>query len=164
MIRKARLVVCIAALFLLQVTLAHRFTYRFLRPDLLYTIAVFIALEADSRGALCSAFALGILRDLGSSGRLGTSAFLFVLASYGMLWLRERLMRERAWVDMVLVFGYVLVCELAQAAGVALATAWVSADDFMPRALGVAIYTSALSPLLFAAFARLGLVAPRPGR
>lgn len=158
MIRKVRFTICVAALFMLQVTFVHRFTHRFLRPDVLYLLAIFLALEADFKGALWGAFLLGLLRDLGSCGRLGASALLFVAATWGLLLLRQRLMRESIWPDLVLTFTYVLVCGLAYALGVAVFASGAQIAELMPRALGQAVFTTALSPLFFVGFAKLGVV------
>ena len=152
MIRKGRLIICVAVLFVLQATLAHRFSQRFLRVDLLYVVVVYLALEADFKGALWSAFLVGLLRDLGSCGRLGASALLFVAATWGTLWLRSYLVRESIWTDLVLVFAYVLLCELAYGLGTAALIPAAQAADLLPRALGQAIFTTAISPLLFAGF------------
>ncbi|MCK4283165.1 MAG: rod shape-determining protein MreD [Candidatus Brocadiae bacterium] len=160
MVRKVRFTICAAVLFVLQVTFVHRFSHRFLRPDLLYLLVIFLALEARFEGALWGAFLLGLLRDLGSCGRLGTSALLFVPATWGLLLLREHLLRESAWMDLILTFAYVLGCELVYALGVAAFAPGVQLAELMPLALGQAIFTTALGPLSFAGFARIGIVEP----
>jgi len=158
MIRKGRLIICVAVLFLLQATLVHRFSQRFLRLDLLYVVVAYLALEADFKGALWGAFLVGMLRDLGSCGRLGASALLFVLATWATLWLRSYLVRESIWTDLALVFAYVLLCELAYGLGTAALTPGAQAADLLPRALGQAVFTTAVSPLLFAAFIKARVV------
>ncbi len=162
MIRKGRLILCVAVLFLLQAALAHRFSHGFLRIDLLYIVVVFLALEADFKGALWTAFLVGLLRDLGSCGRLGASAVLFVSATWGTLWLRNRLVRESIWTDLALTFAYVLLCELAYGLGAAALIPAAQAADAVPRALGEAVFTTAISPLLFMGFARVGLLDRSP--
>jgi rod shape-determining protein MreD len=158
MIRKGRLVLCVAVLFLLQVTVVHRFTHAFLRPDLLFLAAAFLALEADFTGALWSAFALGLLRDLGSGGRIGASAIVLVAASAVLVTVRRRLMRESFWPDMVLTFAYVLACGVVSALAVWALSEAGQLRELLARAAGQAAFTTALSPLVFVAFSKLGLV------
>jgi len=161
MIRKARFTACVAVLFLLQVTVVHRFTHRFLRPDLLLLAAAFLGLEAEWQGALVGSFALGLLRDLGSSGRLGSSALLLVGVTAALLAVRGHLVRESAWTDLLLTFAYVLACGLISALAVALAGAGSDPTALLLRAAGQAAFTAALSPLASLAFSGLGLVRRR---
>jgi rod shape-determining protein MreD len=162
MVHKVRTIVCVAVLFMVQVTIVHRFSYRFLRPDLLCLAAAYLALEASLGGALWSAFGLGILRDLGSAGRLGASPLLLIPASALLFLIRGQLVRESVWADMLLTFAYVLVCGAAHALVSAAFTPGPQAGELMGVALGQAAFTAALSPLFFLAFAKLGLVAPHP--
>lgn len=158
MIRKVRFALCVAVLFLLQVTVMHRFAYGILRADLLYLAAVFLALEADFTGAVVGAFAIGLLRDFGSAGSPGASAVLFPPASAALVLIRGHLVRGSVLTDMVLTFSYVLACNLASALGVAFFTAGGRIAELAPVALGQALITAALSPLVFAAFAGMRLV------
>jgi len=158
MVRKVRFTLCVAVLFLLQVTVMHRFTYGILRPDLLYLAVIFLALEAGFAGALAGAFALGLLHDLASAGGFGASALLFLPASAALVLMRGHLLRESLMTDMVLAFFYVLACGLASAVGVAAFTSGGRIAELAPLALGQAIFTAALSPLVFAAFVGMRLV------
>jgi rod shape-determining protein MreD len=158
MVRKVRLVLCVAALFLLQATVVHRFSVGALRPDLLYLGASFLALEADFTGALWGAFGIGLLSDLGSCGRLGASTLLLVPASALLAVLRRHLMRDSAWTDLVLTFAYVLAVGLVSAAFVAAFTPGGRIAQLALRALGQAAFTAALSPLVFAALTAVGVV------
>ncbi len=157
MIRKVRLALCIAALFLIQVTLAHRLSYRFLRPDLLLLCAAYLALESDFRGALWAALILGLLRDLGSAGPIGASALLMVPAAAGLNSLKEHLVRKSAVMDALLALLYFLSVGVLYAMGTVLTTSG-ALPRLMLGALGQAVYTAALSPLLFAGFDQIGLV------
>jgi len=147
-----------AVLFLLQVTVAHRFSTESLRFDLLYLLAAYLALEARPEAALVCACAIGILRDLGSGGRLGASAVVMVLGAAGLLVLRDRIYREKIVTDVVLVFGFVLFCGTLRAGGVALASASAGWFALMQYALGQAALTAALAPLFFRLFDRLRVV------
>lgn len=158
MVRKVRLVLCVAVLFLLQATVVHRFSVGPFRPDLLYLAAVFLALEADYPGALWGAFGIGLLSDLGSCGRLGAGPLLLVPASALLVVLRRYLMRESAWTDLVLTFAYVLAVGLVSAAFVAAFTPGGRIGELTLRALGQAVFTTALSPLVFAALTAVGVV------
>jgi rod shape-determining protein MreD len=160
-VRIGRFAVVALLLFLVQATVIHRFSYGPLRPDLLCALAAFLALEGDVRGALVGAVVLGMLTDLGSVGRLGVSALALVAVSAGLLALRDRLVRETAWVDLVLTFLYVLAWGLAAAGGTWLQEPGARLGGLAARALGQAAFTTALAPLLYAAFWKAGIVRKR---
>jgi len=163
MIRKGRLALCVAVLFLLQVTVAHRFAHGALRADLLSLAAAFLALEADFEGALWGAFVLGFARDLGSCGRLGAGALTLVPLSAALALLKDRLVRESAWTDLALTFTYVMACGLAGAVGAWAFTTGGRLSELLPGAFGQAVFSAALSPLLFAALTAVGLVETTSG-
>lgn len=158
MIRKSRLVLCIAVLFLLQAAVVHRFSYHFLQPDLLLLAAAYLALEADFRGALWSAFAIGLLRDLGSSGRMGGSALLLVPVCAALVVLREHLMRESFLTDLALAVLFVLTFSIGEAVLSFLFVPGAGLHELLVQALGRAVFSAALTPMLYAAFGALGLV------
>jgi rod shape-determining protein MreD len=158
MIRKMRFSLCVAVLFLLQATLVHRFTHRFLRPDLLYLAVIFLGLEARFSGAVGGAFAVGVLRDLGSCGRLGAGPLLLVPATALLVAARDRLVRESVLTDVALTFAFVLGCGLVSALGTWIASRGGALEELLWRAFGQAAFTTVLSPLLFAAFLKAGLV------
>jgi rod shape-determining protein MreD len=158
MVRRTRLVACAAVLFLLQATVAHRFSYGALRPDLLALLVIYLGLEADFAPALIGAFALGVLRDVGSLTPIGLSALLYLPATGALLAVRERLFREHALMDMVFAFCFVLACGTVHALGAALLLPSAQAGPLAARALGQAVYTAALSPLFFVACTAVGIV------
>ena len=157
-IRKGRLILCAIVLFLIQVAIAHRLTYRFVRFDLLYLLAAFLALEGSEDGALWSALGIGLLRDLGSSGRLGGSAVLLLLGVAGLVHVRDRIFRETVVTDMLLAFLLVLFCGVGHAMGVALFGRYVQWGMLLVRALGQALITASLYPLLSLVCERIGLL------
>ena len=137
MIRRFRFVLLAAALFLIQTALVHRFTHRFLRPDVLCVAAVYLALEAHFRDALWGGF---------------------VLATGGLLFLRDRLMRDSFLTDLILTFAYVLFCGVVHALATAAVTTGPQSAALLERAFGQAAFTTAVGPLFFATFAKLGVV------
>ncbi len=161
MIRKARFILCAAVLYLLQVAVVPRFSYGPLRPDLLAAAAVFLGLEADRAPVLWGAFALGLLHDLGSAGPFGLGPLLLVPVVYGLWRAKAQLVRDSALLDLGLTFAAVLAWGTARVlVGVALTAGTLRA--LLPAALGQAAFTAALSPLLFLALARAGVVGPSP--
>jgi rod shape-determining protein MreD len=162
MVRRKRVIACAAVLFLLQAAVAHRFSYGPLRPDLLALLVIYLGLEADHAAALIGAFALGMLRDLGSLNPLGLSALLYLPGTVVLLAVRERLFREHALVDMIFAFCFVWGCGTVQALGTTVFLPSARAVPLLTRAVGQAAFTAALSPLFFVACAALGIV-ERPG-
>ena len=158
MMRKMRFILCVAVLFLLQVTVVPRFSYPPCGgPDLLLLAAAFLALEADFATALWGAFTLGLLKDLGSAAPLGVGPLLLVPTCAALNLLKDHLVRESAWTDLALTFAYVLACGMVHALAMAAFTAG-GAAQLVPRALGQAAFTTALSPLVFLALTKLRLL------
>ncbi|MFP4028951.1 MAG: rod shape-determining protein MreD [Candidatus Brocadiia bacterium] len=145
-------------LFLLQVSVLHRVSAGAMRLDLFYLLAVYVALEAHYRQALMSAFLIGLLRDLGSATRMGTSAFLMTLGAAGLITLRHRLYREGFITDMVLVFLFSLFCGVSQAFGTALLGHYVNSQLLLELAVGQAAVTAVFTPLFFPIFSGCGIV------
>ncbi len=158
MVRKLRLTLCVAVLFLLQVSVVHRFSLHYLRPDLLVVLAAYLALEADYAGALWSGFAIGLLRDLGSTGRLGAGALLLVPACAALVLLREHLVRETFLTDLVLAGLFILCFSLGEAAVDLVFVRGSGAGVLLGQALGQTAFSLALTPLLFVALGGIGLV------
>ncbi len=158
MIRRARFILCAAAVFLVQTTVVHRFTHGTLRPDLVLLLAAFVALEADAPAALACAFCLGLLRDLGSAGPLGATSLVLVPATGILVMLRSHLLRDSPWTDLALTFGYVLGVGVVGALLAWLPSAGGELSGMLPRAVGQAAFTTALAPLVSALLARAGIV------
>ena len=158
MLRKGRLLICVIVLFLLQACVSHRLSHNYLRFDFIYLLAAFLALEADFRPALWWALGLGLLRDLASTGRLGVSAAVLVPATAGVLLVRNRIYRENVIMDVLLVFLFVLLCSGAEALALTIALPGAEFVRLMGRAMGQAAYTSALAPVCFLFFERIGLI------
>jgi len=145
-------------MFLLQATVAHRFSYGILRFDLLYLLAAYVALEANPRGALVSALLIGLLRDMGSTGAMGANALIMALAAWGLTAVRSHVARELILADAMLVFLFALFCGGVEAGGIALFNGSAQWGSLMGQAFGQAALTAVLCPLLFAAYRRIGLV------
>ena len=145
-------------LFLVQVAIAHRFRYRLVSFDLLYILAAYLALEASRKGALWGALGIGILRDLASCGRLGGSAVILVVGTAGILSMRDRVYRETVAMDLLLVFAFLLFCGFSEVALVVLAASDADKGVLAGRALGQALLTTALTPLFFLLYERIGLI------
>jgi rod shape-determining protein MreD len=164
MIRKLRFAAWAFAMFLLQTALVHRFSFHHLRPQLLHLTAVFLALEARPSGALWGAFALGLLSDLGSSGRPGSGPLLLLPATAALIALRGHLLRDWFWTDMLLALAYLLTVGVAHAAAVWITSPAATAGTMARYAIGPAVLSTALTPLLFPLMARAGIVAQVRGR
>lgn len=160
MLRTWRFIIALAIAFLLQTVLVHRFTYDFLRPDLLYLTAIYVALESDYRSALWCALAAGLLRDLGSTGRLGAGPLLLVPACAGLVFLKEYLVRDRPWTDLALTFACVLACGTVTALLTAAFVSGPQLAELLRRAAGQAAYSALLAPLVFVALHKAGIVDP----
>lgn len=84
----------------------HRFSYAYIGFDLLLLLAAFMAINASWRGALWSSFFLGVLRDLGSVGRLGSGALALLLPVLLIGIVRERYYRDVMLSDILFSFVF----------------------------------------------------------
>lgn len=157
-IRKGRLIACAAVCFLIQVTILHRLTYGILSVDLICILAVFLALEASESGALWSALGLGLLRDMGTSGRIGGSSVLLVLGAAGLVRVRDRIFRETPLPDMLLAFLFALFCGGGHAMAAVLAERYADWQALLSQAFGQAVVTAALYPFIALICDRIGLL------
>jgi rod shape-determining protein MreD len=76
-------------------------------PDLLMLVIVFWAVHEGSRVGLVTGFVLGLLLDVHDAGPLGQHALVYVLACYGAVVLRRRMLRfnlGRQAIHMLTVF------------------------------------------------------------
>lgn len=158
MMRQIRVGVCVLVIFLLQVTLVHRFSDGCLRLDLLYVLVAYLALEADFKAALWSAYGIGILRDLASCGRMGASALVCVAGAAALLFVRDHLLREKWLTDALLVFLFLFFCGLLEAGLVCVLGSGPVWKEAFPRLTGQAALSGIMSPLFFFLFDRAGLV------
>ena len=90
-----RLLAVAAAALVLEMTLLSDMAWAGARPDLLVPIVAFAALfAADPSGALGSAWAIGLMRDLGTAGPLGQFALIYLVIAWSISGLRPLLFRE----------------------------------------------------------------------
>jgi len=157
-IRKLRLITSVALLFLLQATVVHRFSYRFLRPDLLLLAVAYLALEADFPGALWGSLAIGLLRDLASGGPLGATPLVLVPACAGLVLLREHLLRESFWTDLALAVLFLAAFSAGEGALTLLFVPGSAARQVAAQAAGQTAFTAALAPLVIPALGAAGVV------
>lgn len=158
MVRRLRLAVCIAVVYLLQACVMHRFSYGFLRVDLLALLAVFVALEADFRPALRTVFVIGLLRDMGTLGRIGASPLLFVPAAAALMVAREYILRETLWTDMTMTFLWLLAVSVPPALARGAFIEGPQLLSMLKAALGTALCTAIIAPLVFMFLHRAGIV------
>ncbi len=158
MVNRIRLTLCAAALFLLQTTVLPRFSYGPLRPDVLMVLVAYLALEADPAGALWGAFLLGLLRDMGSGMHPGASALVFLPATAAVLHLRGFFLRDSFLTDFSLAAAYAVFVGTFTAVATAVFVRSPAPAHLLLRGLGQAAFTTAVSPLLFWAFAHAGIV------
>lgn len=160
-IRKARLVGCAGAVFLLQTAVLHRFSPGWGRPDLICLLAAFLALEATPAGALWSGLGLGLVRDLGSGGPLGGSALALLPVVALMLLVRDRPYRG-AGMDVALALGFVLGFSVLEAAGALIHAPAAGPAHLLRVAVGQSLLSAAVAFPLFFLFQHIGVV--RAGR
>lgn len=129
-------------------------------PDLAAIAAVFVALYArTSMEAMLGAWTLGMALDLttasvmGQTSVVGPMAIAFALSAGLVFRLRDAVFRERAVTQVMLTLGLCLVSHVLWLTLQALRASGEGSLGFgreLLRAVGIAVYSSALAPLVHA--------------
>ena len=137
---------------MLQVTFLDSFKLFWVKPDLLLILTVVAALFLDLKWALVFAALSGMLKDIIAINPFGFNTLIFSLWGYLVSELSRKISIENDALCAALVF---LVTLLNAATNYSLGVFLGSSDISMPIFLRVAflesIYTTAISPLVFAA-------------
>lgn len=127
-------------------------------PDVMFILAVYYALWGPWPDAALAGLALGFVVDLftiGHPGRIGLHAFFFGAASWGIIQVRQTLVRTHPMAQVLITLGFAVVVELS----VALYHRWAGPNHGASVGVGwallSALYTAALSPILLWALSRL---------
>jgi rod shape-determining protein MreD len=162
MVRKVRLAICVLTLFVCQTAIVQRFSVHHIRPDLLLLLAAYVGLEADYRHALPATFLVGLIRDLGTCGRIGASPLLLVPLCAGLIATRDHVLRESFWTDLVLATIFYCAFSVGEALLNILLISQASVRTLAVQGAGQTALTAALTPLLFAMLASIGITRPSP--
>ncbi len=156
-IKTVRLIAAAAAVAVLQSCLMHRFSYACISFDLIALLAVFLALNTTAAGTLWWVLGLGLLRDLGSTGRMGLSAVSFLPAVLLVWALKERFDRTSPVSETSVSFLFLLGSGILYAAGTLLLCGGAASGLFC-HAAGRAAFSAILAPPLFALFRFAGII------
>ena len=160
--RKFRFILLAFAVSVLQQSLMHRFSYGYLGIDLIGLLAAFAALSTTAGSALWAGLFLGLLRDLGSIGRLGASALSILPAVMLVRALKERFHRRNLISDITLTFLFLLCSGILYRLGLAVAASGGPIySSWLGYALGNAALTVLLVPPFFALFRISGVIEER---
>ena len=130
---------------LILVWVASLLPWRLLQPvpDVLLLVLLYWCLHAPMRVGLTTAFVFGLLMDVQDAGLLGLHALCYVLASYCVLRLGQRLRHFSTWLQTLqLLPVFVLSSLVSNVLGAWLNGAWVGWDW-----LWSAFFTGVLWPL-----------------
>jgi len=145
------------AVSFLQQVLAHRYGLGYARLDLIALFGAFIAISAPASAALWSGLFLGVLRDMSSIGRLGTSALSIIPAVLLVAALKERLYRRSFILDIAFAFLFMLCFGAVYATGMVIFSTGVT-YRFFYYAVVQSAYTAILVPPFFGLFRLAGIV------
>ncbi len=156
-IRILRLIAAAFAVSVLQQSLMHRYSYGYISFDLIALLAAFLSINVTDRNTLWAVTGLGLLRDLGSAGRLGLSAISFLPALLLVWALKERFDRTTMVSELSLSFLFLLCAGMVYASGTLLLTPGITLS-FFGHAVGRAFFSMLLAPPLFALFTIAGII------
>lgn len=132
-----------------EVTILENWAIKGARPEALLAVACFAALyAADSQQGLMACWAIGLLKDAGSSGPLGLHAFLFTIAGWVVLQIRQVLFRESPVTQ--LAVGFLAACWVNAAAAtfVAFGGGGLTLGLIVGKTLLTGLLTALVTPVL----------------
>lgn len=122
-----------------------------LGPDVMFILAVYYSLWGPWPDAALAALTLGFIVDLetnSSPGRIGLHAFCYGAASWGIIQVRQAVVRTHPIAQVLITLLFALGVETA----VAFYHRWARPEVGLARSLGLgalsAVYTAALAPVL----------------
>ena len=140
------------ALLAAELSVLDTFRVAGARVEALVALSCLATLFArDTRQGLLTAWILGLIKDVGSSGPLGLHALLFLSAAWILLLIRQTLFRENILTQFVVAFliaGGVVVATGLLAEG-------VSGSMIMGKALATALLTGVALPAIILLFRRV---------
>lgn len=107
---KFALVILMCAL--IQGSLLFFFQVNNSSPDLFLLFVIFLSLNVDSDRALLTGWIIGICKDISSAGRLGFYGFLFMVAAFLVVKIRDEIFKGDVLTRMLLVFFVTIIINL----------------------------------------------------
>lgn len=155
----AALIAAACASLVVEATLLSGLAWGGARPDLLLTIVLFAALFApEPPVALGTAWAAGLIRDLGSAGPLGQFALIYLVIAWTVVGCRPYLFREHPLTQAALGAAGAIVAGLASAACTSAFTGGVPLGLAVWRTAGSAAATAILAPAAVTLLSRTRLL------
>ena len=144
----ARLLAVAAAALVVELTLLANIAWAGARPDLLVPVVAFAALFAaeDSR-AYGLAWAVGLMRDLGTAGPLGQYALIYLILAVSICSMRSFLFREHPLTQAAVGGLGAAAAGLASAACTAAFTGGIPLGLCIARTASSAFATALLAPV-----------------
>ncbi|HKS15973.1 MAG TPA: rod shape-determining protein MreD [Planctomycetota bacterium] len=150
-----RLLAVAAAALVVELTLMSGLAWAGARPDLLVPIVAFAALFAtEPSRALGTAWAVGLMRDLGTAGPLGQYALIYLVLAWSITALRPLLFREHPLTQVAVGGIAAAFAGLAAAACTAAFTGGIPLTLVLARTLSSAAITALVAPLAVTVLSR----------
>ena len=144
-----------AAALVVELTVLANFAWAGARPDLLIPVVVFAALfAAEPSQALATAWAAGLIRDLGTAGPLGQYALIYLVIAWILASARTYLFREHPLTQAAVGAGGAAVAGLASAACTAAFTGGIPLSLCFARTSVSALVTAVVAPVAVSALSR----------
>ena len=133
---------------ILQTTWGHSFSVFGQVPDLVILALIHVALATGSFEATILGFGIGFFQDIYMPDDLGLNALIKSILGFAVGWGRTGIMADNIQVQVVLIFGAVLVHDLLYSIGHS-DISWLEVPFFWLRhSPGRALYTSLIGALL----------------
>jgi rod shape-determining protein MreD len=118
-------------------------------PEFALILAVYLVLNGEPRDTVCAAWLIGLTKDLFSTGRLGTHSLIYFAGALLLLQFRKLLYREEVLVQVLVIFGAVLVADIAYLAQLSFVLPDFALTDHLRQVLVVAVYSAACAPIVY---------------
>jgi rod shape-determining protein MreD len=155
----AKLLAVAGAALVVEMTLLSDLAWAGARPDLLVPIVVFAALFApESSPALGIAWAVGLMRDLGTAGPLGQFALIYLVIGWTIAACRPFLFREHPLTQAAVGAAGAAAAGLASAACTSAFAGGVPLALCLTRTAASALATALLAPVAVTLLSRTRLL------
>ncbi|OHB76038.1 MAG: rod shape-determining protein MreD [Planctomycetes bacterium RBG_16_59_8] len=142
--------------FVLQWTVGEHFSIHDVAPDLLFCLAVSVAMAGErNRSTMLVCWFLGLLKDTGSSGPMGCYAILFLLMAVAVDLGRALLFREDMLVQAAFAFVASFLCNIGYLLVLVIRLPMPSIGEALTRSLLMSFLTASAMPLFTLIFSRL---------
>ena len=118
-------------------------------PEFALLLMIYLVLNAQTNDTIYAAWLVGLIKDLFSTGRLGTHSLIYFAGALLLLQLRRYLYREEILVQIAVAFVAVFVADMVYLLQLSVAMPGIELGGHLRRVLIATLYSTACAPIVF---------------